>query len=184
MTGTRTAELLILLYFIALGASPTFASSDFAVDSIIHLRKNTNGNQVHYGVRVDGACRPLAENPVHPYWRMLEVGEGETQELRFWERPGYGVIQPEKVERTQSGGEFEFRIRGVKERLIRVETFRSNAECRARATTEIDSAPAIFQHIEITVSGWATVHRVEIFGSTFAGDAVHEVTFQDDGDSP
>lgn len=174
----RTVLLVGLGIWIA--ATPASSDRSFAVESVIHLRKNTNGNQVHYAVRVDEACRPRAADPVYPYWRMLETSEVETEDLRFWERPGYGVVQPEDVHRGISEGHFDFRIRGVPERLIRVETFRSGGVCRARAYTEIRGGRAIFEYIEITVSGWANVHRVEIFGISSDGESVSEITFEDD----
>jgi hypothetical protein len=39
---------------------------------------------------------------------------------------------------------------------------------------------AIFEHIEITVSGWAAVHQVEIFGFLQDGEETSEVTFQEE----
>ncbi len=153
---------------------------DFPTDSVLHLRKNTNANQVHYEVRVDSACRPMQSKTMHPYWRMYENGPSATARIRFWEQPGYGVRQPEAVSWTDNGGSFEFGIRGVSARVIRLETFRTDQGCRARAYTDIDGVPALFEWIEIDVSGWANVHRVEIFGrSLSAGEPLREITHED-----
>ncbi len=150
----------------------------FSTDSVIHLRKNTNNNQVHYEVRVDESCRPLKRKPVRAYWLMLEKGIDQTEKIRFWERPGYGVRQPRTVQWVEGGGNFEFRIRGVPERVITLETFSTTEGCRARATIMINGERALFEWIEIDVSGWANVHRVEIFGrSITSGEAVREITF-------
>ena len=171
--------LAFIVAFMMIGADANPPES-FPVDSVIHLRKNTNDNQVHYAVQVDDSCRPVSQNPIRAYWRMLELGENETDELRFWEQPGYGVRQPDRVHRGETDGHFDFRIRGVPERLIRVESFRLNGECRARAFTEIANSRAIFAYIEITVSGWANVHQVKIFGISPDGNDVSEVTYQDE----
>jgi hypothetical protein len=112
--------------------------------------------------------------------RELEKGEHETAKLMFWEQPGYGVRQPHDLSTTREGGSFLFKIRGVPEREIRLETFRRGDVCRGRAYTTIDNQTAVFQRIEIDVSGWANVHRVEIFGvSVETGSLLREVTHQD-----
>jgi hypothetical protein len=153
---------------------------DTSVDSVIYLSKNTNKNQVHYAVHVDESCRPAKAKPVRPYWRDLEIGQDATSKLMFWEQPGYGVRQPKEVNIHDNGGSFTFHVRGVPERKIRLETFMLRNQCRARATTTIADEDAVFQRIEIDVSGWANVHRVEIFGvSVSTGNPVREITHQD-----
>ena len=97
-----------------------------------------------------------------------------------WEQPGYGVKQPKEINRNEHGGSFTFHVRGVPERKIRLETFMADNRCRARAMTTIADEDAVFQRIEIDVSGWANVHRVEIFGiSVESGKPVREITHQD-----
>ena len=53
------------------------------LDSVIFLTKNTNKNQVHYGVHVDEYCRPLEDEPVYAYWRNLEEGPDDRSGLIF-----------------------------------------------------------------------------------------------------
>lgn len=150
------------------------------LDSVVFLTKNTNNNQVHYGVNVDRQCRPSEEDPVYAYWRMLEEGPDAQDELKFWEQPGYGVRQPEEVERNTDSGSLALVIRGVPDHKIRLETFTSDRGCRARAITSISGEEAILLRIDIEVSGWATVHKVEIHGTSLSsGLEVSEVTHQD-----
>jgi hypothetical protein len=150
------------------------------LDSVLFLTKNTNNNQVHYGVNVDKQCRPAVEDPVYAYWRMLEEGPDERDKLKFWEQPGYGVRQPEKVDLNTDSGSLALVIRGVPEHKIRLETFSSELGCRARAITGISGEEAILLRIDIDVSGWADVHKVEIHGiSLHSGLEVSEVTHQD-----
>ena len=149
-------------------------------DSVIYLTKNTNRNQVHYGVHVDESCRPKRKDPVYAYWRMLEKGPPKTAGLMFWEQPGYGVKQPKQVHRETDSGSLEFMIRGVPQRSLRLETFATDSGCRARAYTRIGNQEALFERIEIEVSGWANVHKVEIYGrNERTGEVVSEITHQD-----
>jgi hypothetical protein len=112
---------------------------------------------------------------------MYEKGPEERARIMFWEQPGYGVRQPKSVQRADGGGHFEFTIRGVPERRIEMETFTLGSSCRARAYIEIDGQRAVFSKIAIVVSGWANVHRVEIFGSRVSdGSSVSEITHQDE----
>jgi hypothetical protein len=154
-----------------------------ALDSVIFLTKNTNHNQVHYGVHVDEQCRPLEDEPVYAYWRMLEEGPDGRAELSFWEEPGYGVRQPKHIERSpeEAGGDsLELVIRGVPERVIQLKTTITEEGCVARAFTSINGNDALLDRIDIHVSGWATVHKVEIHGvSATDGLAVSEITHQD-----
>jgi hypothetical protein len=150
------------------------------LDSIIFLTKNTNNNQVHYGVNVDKQCRPTAKGSVYAYWRMLEEGPKERDKLMFWEQPGYGVRQPEKVNLDSDSGSLSLIIRGVPDHRIRLETFTTDFGCGARAFTSISGEEALLERIDINVSGWADVHKVEIHGvSVSSGLAVSEVTHQD-----
>ena len=103
-----------------------------------------------------------------------------AEKLRFWEIPGYGVKQPQDVHHGEADGYFDFQIRGVPERLIRMETFQVDGQCRARALTDIVDGKAVLEYILITVSGWANVHQVEIFGISAGGQPVNEITFQKD----
>ena len=149
------------------------------LDSVVFLTKNTHNTPVHYGVNVDTQCRPTDEDPVSAYWRMLEEGPDERDELKFWEQPGYGVRQPEEVDRNADSGSLALVIRGVPDHKIRLETFTSDRGCQARAITGISGEEAILLRIDIEVSGWANVHKVEIHGISFSsGLEVSEVTHQ------
>ena len=170
---------ILLLWAISV-SSYAAELSEHSPDSVIYLTKNTNRNQVHYGVHVDQSCRPMRKKPVYAYWRMLEKGPHETAGLMFWEQPGYGVKQPKQVNREVNSGSFEFLIRGVPQRRLRLETFTTDNGCRARAYTRIGDQEAVFERIEIEVSGWANVHKVEIFGrNELTGEVVSEITHQD-----
>jgi hypothetical protein len=169
---TRLYLIVRLVLLLPMSA----AAQDYPVDSVVHLRKNTNSNQVHYGVSVDGNCKPVAPRPMKAYWLMLEKGPQITEDLRLWEQPGYGVRQPEQLEQSETGGRFLFFIRGVPEKQIELETFAADTGCRARAFTQINNERLVLERIEIEVSGWADVSKVEIFGIDADGNPVSEIT--------
>ena len=76
--------------------------------------------------------------------------------------------------------EFDLVIRGVPERTIGLQTFATDAGCGARAFTRIDGVEAQLLRIDIEVSGWANVHKVEIHGIRAEdGQTVSEITHQD-----
>ena len=149
------------------------------LDSVIFLTKNTNQNQVHYGVRVDKRCRPLEDEPVYAYWRLLEEGPDDRSGLMFWEEPGYGVTQPGEIALSENSGSLELVIRGVPEHTIKLHTFATEEGCAARAFTHINGSNAVLERIDINVSGWATVHKIEIFGVNASdGQPISEITHQ------
>jgi Domain of unknown function (DUF4833) len=174
------------LVFLALCFS-THAAAELqprATDSVLSLTKNTNSNQVHYGVHVDEQCRPLKKMPAYAYWRMLEKGPDERAKIMFWEQPGYGVEQPDAVHQSTNAGQFLLMIRGLPERPIELHTMSSEGECGALGFTTIANQRAQIERIDIEVSGWANVHRIEIHGlSTRDGQPLSEVVHQDQ-DSP
>jgi hypothetical protein len=173
-------HIVILLLCLACAAVRAQGLPVQPLDSVIFLTKNTNNNQVHYGVHVDDKCRPLETKPAYAYWRMLEEGPKERAKLMFWEEPGYGVEQPEKINRGVDSGSFGLVIRGVSERIIRLETIATESNCGARAFTQINGKNAVLLQIDIYVSGWANVHKVEIHGvDEETGQPVNEVTFEE-----
>lgn len=177
MSGSHSCRRIAVATLLSLLASPLLAASlpVHEPDSVIYLTKNTNGNQVHYGVKLEEDCSPSGKNPVYAYWRMLEKGPSEQARLMFWEQPGYGVKQSRNDE-----DELAFVIRGVPERSIRLETLAGEEGCVVRAYTMIGGKEALFQRIDIEVSGWANVHRVEIHGlNPDDGSPVSEVTHSD-----
>ena len=88
--------------------------------------------------------------------------------------------QPKQVERSEQSGSLQLVIRGVPERIIKLDTFATDEGCAARAFTHINGNNAVLERIDINVSGWATVHKVEIFGvSASDGQIVSEITHQE-----
>jgi hypothetical protein len=120
------------------------------LDSVFHIAKSENRNQVHYGVRVDSDCRLHTKTPVYGYWRDLEEGPRVTSPLLSREQPAYGLTQPRTVANTEQGGRVLIGLRGFPDRDITIQTFpAADGKCRAWAMTTVLKAPAILSSIYV-----------------------------------
>ncbi|HEX4355727.1 MAG TPA: DUF4833 domain-containing protein, partial [Polyangiales bacterium] len=115
------------------------------LDSIFHIEKSENKNQVHYGVHVDTHCRPLGSQPMYGYWRELEKGPRVISDLLSHELPAYGLTAPRSIASAAEGGEIHIGLRGFPERPLAVQTARFGSRCGARAFTTIQKQPAMLQ---------------------------------------
>lgn len=145
------------------GASQSISGSS-SLSSVFHIEKSENRNQVHYGVKVDGACRPAGNTPVYGYWRDLEVGPRATSPLLSHELPAYGLTRPKKIDRNDNGGEIKIGLRGFPDRQLVVQTFSEGGKCRARAFTKIKGQPAILRSIYVELGFLFSIDYVIVRG--------------------
>jgi hypothetical protein len=122
-----------------------------AVHSIFRVEKSENRNQVHYGARIDDACRPLGTNPVYAYWRMRERGPTSAEALLSHEEAAYGVHPQQVVSRTSRGGAVRVQLRAWPERPLNIELFRNAAGCAARALLDTARHTIVLQSIYIEI---------------------------------
>ena len=61
------------------------------IRTLFAIAKNTNRNEVQYGVKLDDECQPVGNEPVYAYWRDFEKGPEVTDDLSAIERSLYGV---------------------------------------------------------------------------------------------
>jgi hypothetical protein len=148
--ASRRAFLLgVALYG---GAGATQAQEPFAprvtdIASAFFIAKSENRNQVHYGVRVDRDCRPIGEQPVFAYWRMLEHG-GEVEPLLDHEVPAYGVLEQRQVQPLEPlGAAIAITLRALPRRVVTVNVRRGAGRCEAEATTVIAGTAARLRFI-------------------------------------
>lgn len=172
---------------LLLGGTPVFAgpaaqaapavkgSPARDADSAFFIARSTNRNQVHYGIRVDGDCRPQGDKPVHAYWRMLEKGARATEPLLGREGPAYGLGDVQQVEATASGWRVQLRLRAWPERTINVDVFRENGRCAARAYTLLDGKVAQIDRIFVKTAWPTGVDYVLLSGTAQDGRSVREV---------
>jgi Domain of unknown function (DUF4833) len=148
-------------------ARPRDASSAF------YIARSTNKNQVHYGVRVDGACNVVGDKPVYGYWRMLEK-RGEIEPILGIEQPAYGVDESQRVQRSAAATVVHVRLRAFPERPIVVTLARGESGCEAVATMPIGGADARLQSIYVKVKWPFGIDYVLVRGVAKDGRHVEE----------
>jgi hypothetical protein len=121
------------------------------VQSVFHISKSENRNEVHYAVRVDAACHPLGQQPVFGYWRDFEKGPRAVSPLLSHEQPAYGLTPPRAVEQTSAGGRVRISLRAFPERALSIETQRQGAGCQARAITTFRNQPGVLKSIFVQI---------------------------------
>lgn len=145
------------------------------VSSVFHIEKSENKNQVHYAVQVDGACRPLGEQPVYGYWRDLERGPAAVSQLLEHEQPAYGLRAPRLVQRNDSGGLVRVSLRAFPDRPLAIELFRTQSGCGARALATIAGQPAMLSSIYVDIGFLFSVNYALLRGLRLAdGRALQE----------
>lgn len=131
------------------------------VQSIFHIKKSENRNQVHYGARVDEACRPIGSAPIYAYWRMLERGPNQSEALLSHEQPAYGIGAQQVLTRTN----VRVQLRAWPDRPMRIELFRTHTGCAARALLDLQHQPAVIQSIYIDLGFLFSINYALVRGT-------------------
>ncbi|MCK8503149.1 DUF4833 domain-containing protein [Myxococcus fulvus] len=153
-----TAALALIPSLAAAEPSPQEPSAFF-------LSRSENRNQVHYAVRLDEACHPVGNKPVRVYWRMLERGESEVEDLLGVEQPAYGLEDAQQVELTPDGGRVRIRLRAFADRPIDLTTTQvQGGGCAVQAWTKFSAGPAQLLHIFVKTSWPLSVDFVRLDG--------------------
>jgi hypothetical protein len=134
------------------------------VQSIFHIAKSENRNQVHYGVQVDAACRPVGAQPVYSYWREFKRGPEVTSRLLDLEQPAYGLSEPRYVRDTASGGQIRISLRALPRRPLIIDVFRSAGHCAARTVIAIDQQAAVLTSIYVDIGFLFSVNYALVQG--------------------
>jgi hypothetical protein len=159
------------------GAAPALAEAPQGrgADSAFFIARGKNRNEVHYGVRVGEDCRPVGAQPVQPYWRMLEKGEGVTEPLLGIEGPAYGLKDTQQVEAQGEGGRVRIWLRAHPDRPIDITVQREGGRCVARATMKMGGTVAQIDRIFVKDKWPAGVAFVMLSGVSADGKSVREV---------
>jgi hypothetical protein len=148
----------------ALGASP---------DSVFHIDRNKNRNQVHYGVHVDEHCQPVGDEPVYNYWLRREENPPVVQPLKYIQQAAYG-FQKQNIE---SDGRIEVRLRALPDRQLVVRVASVGGGCKAETFMTIDGKQAYLDKVFVFAEEGIllpTVRYIELFGRSNDGLAVYE----------
>jgi hypothetical protein len=133
------------------------------------VTKSENRNHVVYALRVDERCMPLADAPIHPYWRMLEKGPQATEPLLSREERAYGVMKE-----TVKSDVVRFTLHALPDREITVLAWRAGEACSAAAWTRISGARARVLEVHAVLTWPFGVHHLVLRGTTREGRLVEE----------
>jgi hypothetical protein len=141
------------------------------VQSVFHISKSENRNEVHYAVRVDAGCHAVGRQPLFGYWRDFEKGPRAVSPLLSHEQPAYGLTPPRSIEQTGVGSRVRISLRAFPERLLTVETQRQAASCAARAVTTIQKQPAMLISIFVQIGFLFSVEYAVVRGPRLSDGA-------------
>jgi hypothetical protein len=157
---------------IGFGALVPFASLAYAngrfgphdVRTMFVIGKNTDRNEVQFGIRLDADCVPVGDEPIYPYWRQYEKGADVTEDLNFLDKTGYGIKSQSVEQRSPSGSKVVMRLRATSSRTIAVYTRKEGNACVAEPLTNISGVGARLQRIHVQLSGPLSVSYIDISG--------------------
>lgn len=142
-------------------------------DSVFHIDRNKNRNQVHYGVHVDDHCRPVGSEPVYNYWLRREENPPAVEPLHFYQQAAYG-FQKQEVE---ADGRIEVRLRALPDRQLVVRLASVDGACKAETFLTIDGKQAYLDKVFVFAEDGLVLPKVryiELFGRSNDGLAVYE----------
>ncbi|NET01399.1 MAG: DUF4833 domain-containing protein [Sphaerospermopsis sp. SIO1G2] len=137
-------------------SSPLLAND---LNSVFHISKTDNGNQVHYGIRVNQDCSPQGNNPVSVYWRLEN---NTTEGLLEPEKPAFGIAN-----QSVSGNQVTLEINGLKNRgitrPITIKTFSSpSGDCQGEAWMKIQQNQAQLSKIHLNLKNVVRIPDYDI----------------------
>lgn len=151
------------------GAAGRVAFGPHDVRSVFYVAKSQNQNQVHYGVHLDGACRPVGKRPVFAYWRRLRDGRRVDGPLEGAGLRVYGASDDQTVTTSKEGGRVSMYVKALKQVRIDIATKKGAEGCEATATTTIQGQPAKLSHAYLQLGLLALrVKYVDVVGHRLA----------------
>ena len=148
-------------------------------DSVFHIDRNKNRNQVHYGVHIDEHCRAVGPDPVYNYWVRREKEPTEVEPLRFFQQAAYG-FQKQEIEQD---GRVEVRLRALPDRQLVIRLAPVAGVCKAETFATIDGKQAYLDKVFVFADEGIlvpTVRYIELYGRSNGGLAVYEKIAMDD----
>jgi len=140
--------------------------------SVFYVQRNKNAKEVHYGLRLDAACRPMSEQPMYNYWvRPTKTGP-VTEPLSFFQQAGYGL-------KSQTVGDcaVEVVLKALPGRRISLVPSLQEGRCRVLVHMDIAGRPSIFERAYVFAEEGLvlpTVKYIDLFGRAEDGTPVHE----------
>ena len=144
-------------------------------DSLFHIDRNKNRHQVHYGITIDEACRPVGDEPLYNYWLRRDAEKQTTRPLKMFQQMAYGF----QSQTVAADGRIEARLRAFPERLltVRAASAGKGKPCKAEAFMTIDGKEAFLEKVFVFAEEGLllpTVRYVELYGRSNEGHTVYE----------
>jgi hypothetical protein len=86
-------------------------------ESVFHIDRSKNDNQVHYRIALDDDCAPRGSEPVEPYWLRRSPGSQRIEPIKWYQQRAYGV-----AEQKVSGMTVTLTLRALPDREIVIRT--------------------------------------------------------------
>lgn len=165
-----TPRLLALAVWACVSALAAVALARVELDgddvpTVFSIRKSANRNRVDFGLRLGPDCRAEGDEPVFPYWRMLERGPEALESLEPFERRAYGIAS-QTVQ--ADGSRILVRLHAVPDRLLVFSPRKAGGRCVCQATVPIDGRPSILEDVFVMLSGPLSIDHVELRGRSLA----------------
>lgn len=172
----RSFGSVLALMLATLAALPHAASADesvqlgaYDVPTVFYIAKSENGVQVHYGLRLDAACRPVGKNPVFAYWSRPRRTHREAARLDGIARRLYGANEHQKVQAGSTGGHVQMYVRTLDKVVVDIDVSKTASGCVAVPTTKISGERAKLQSAYLKIGRLGlSVDYVDVIGNRLA----------------
>ncbi len=145
------------------------------IRTLFAIAKNTNRNEVQYGVKLDDECQPVGNEPVYAYWRDFEKGPEVTDDLSAIERSLYGVREQRVLARAPGESKILMSLKATPQRGIAIFVRKRDGKCVSESIATINGAPARLERIFVHVAGLMSVDWVELRGQLNGQPAIERV---------
>jgi hypothetical protein len=173
MPGLRDPSNFLALLLAALAFVPTLARAEGAVEfgphdvrSVFHVAKSENQNQIHYGLRLDAACRPVGKQPVFAYWSRHRTTGRVDAPLEGLGRRFYGASDEQKVSAGSTGGVVRMHVKALERVVVDIDIERTANGCVAVPTTIIQGERASLSRAFLQLGRFGlSVKHVDLVGT-------------------
>jgi hypothetical protein len=149
---------------VAQAETAHFAATD--IPSVFFIGKSDDRNQVHYGIHLDKACHPVGTSPIFIYWKQIERGPNEVNDLNFLDRTVYGIRRQtlDVVTGTETG-RVSFALEAAQKRAITFVARKDGDQCSVRAMTKLNTTAASLERIFVKLASLWRVEYLDLFGT-------------------
>ena len=139
------------------------------------VKKNTNRNEVGYGIHLDKQCQPVGEEPIFAYWRQFERSPTAIDELTFLDKTVYGIKSQKILNRTPEESKVLMTIKAASDRGIAIITKMSEGKCVAKTIAFINGTPGNLESVFVHVPGFMSVDWIELRGTVDGKEAIERI---------